>query len=272
MITAVTQRWRAGRDRYRPVGETIDTHRHEVAPILDDVTPRTFVEREHYSRSYPAARFRFGLYRRDELVGVAVFSNPVNDLTLGVLPGEKEERVELGRFVLLDDVPSNGETWFLARAFELLRLEGLAGVLSMSDPLPRHDATGATISPGHIGTIYQAFNGVYLGRTKRHTIRLFEDGTVLNNRSLGKLRAKARANPDPNKTRGWHYVVDELIAHGASPPGRDLEAWRLRWVRELTRPVRHPGNHRYAWTLRRRDRRHLPPSKPYPKFEVRRAA
>ena len=29
--------------------------------------------------------------------------------------------VELGRFVLLDSVAGNGETWFLARSFDILR-------------------------------------------------------------------------------------------------------------------------------------------------------
>ena len=42
---------------------------------------REFVERHHYSRSYPAARRRFGLYRGGELegVGVAVRLAPRDD-------------------------------------------------------------------------------------------------------------------------------------------------------------------------------------------------
>ena len=39
----------------------------------------------------------------------------------------------------------------------------------------------------------------------------------------------------------------------------------MRWLPKLTQPMRHPGNHKYAWTLQRRDRRHLPDSLPYPK-------
>ncbi len=35
---------------------------------------------------------------------------------------------ELGRFVLLDSVPANGESFFLGQCFTLLRREGLAGV------------------------------------------------------------------------------------------------------------------------------------------------
>lgn len=72
MITSVTQRWRDQRGSYRPAGEVIRPAEFEVAAIADDATAKAFVTRHHYSRRYPAARFRFGLYRRSELVGVAV--------------------------------------------------------------------------------------------------------------------------------------------------------------------------------------------------------
>jgi hypothetical protein len=32
-----------------------------------------------------------------------------------------DQAATLGRIVLLDEVPGNGETWFVARCFELLR-------------------------------------------------------------------------------------------------------------------------------------------------------
>lgn len=263
MLTTVAQRWRSGQDRYRPAGEPIDTRRYEVAAIADDTTARAFVVREHYSGSYPAARLRFGLYRGEELVGVAVFSQPVRDEVLSVLPGERLERVELGRFVLLDTVPANGETWMLGRCFELLRAEGLAGVLSFSDPMPRVDAGGRVVFPGHIGGIYQAHNAVFLGRGTVRTLRMLPDGRVLSARAISKLRAGER---------GWRYVVELLEQYGAPTLAGDRWTWGRAAIAAVTRTVRHPGNLRYAWALRRRDRRHLPESLPYPKFDVRRAA
>lgn len=259
MIASLNQRWRARRDSYRPAGEPINTARHDVSPITDDGPAKAFVLAHHYSASYPAARFRFGLFERARLVGVAVFSHPCNDRVLtGVFPGAARDSVELGRFVLLDRVPGNGETWFLARCFELLRGD-VQGVISYSDPVARLDAAGNATHPGHVGTIYQAHNGIYLGRARARVLRLLPDGTTFSDRARQKLRARER---------GWRYAAAALERFGAAPlaAGGDAAAWLDTWAPRLTRPLRHPGNHRYAWALDRAARRHLPPSQRYPKM------
>ena len=255
------QRWLFGRDFYRPAGEVIDPRRYEVAAISEDRVAKAFVLSHHYSGSFPAARFRFGIYRGKLLVGVAVFSQPVrNEVLTGPFPMlEPAEAVELGRFVLLDSVPGNGETWFLARAFDLLRVQGLLGVVSFSDPQPRTCADGRVVFPGHIGTIYQAHNGRYLGRGTARTLRLLPDGTVFSARAASKVR---------QLERGWKYSAAILESHGAVPLDvghEDPAAWLRRWTTTLTRPLRHPGNHRYVWGLNRRVTRHLADSQVFPK-------
>lgn len=258
------QRWRQHRASYRPPEEPICTRLHEVEPIEDDATARDFVEGHHYSGTYPAARFRYGLYRRGQLAGVAVFSHPCSDKVLtNVFPVAPRRSVELGRFVLLDEVEGNGETWFLARAFELLRRvrlpDGarLAGVVSFSDPVPRATAAGALVFPGHLGTIYQAHNGRYLGRGTPRTLRLLPDGTVLSARATQKIR---------KLERGWRYAADQLERAGAAPLDlTDPAGWLRTWLPRLTRTLRHPGNHRYAWPLARQLRDRLPAAQPYPK-------
>lgn len=259
MLVNACQRWNGGRDTYRPAGETIATARYEVAAIDSDRVAKRFVLEHHYSGSYPAARFRFGIYRAGELQGVAVFSVPAQPRCLDALPCEREVAVELGRFVLIDDVPANGETWFLARCFELLRQEGIEGVISFSDPSERTSATGDTVFGGHVGTIYQASNAHYLGTSKAETRRLLPDGSLLHGRALTKVR---------KRDQGWRYAASLLEAHGATPlsEDEDARAWVAHWVGKLTRPLRHPGNHKYAWTLNRRLRRHMPASQPYPKM------
>lgn len=254
------QRWAEGRASYRPATETIRPVEYDVAPMPHEGA-RAFIETHHYSRSYPAARVRLGLYRHGALAGVAVFSQPTNDASLtNVFPTVPVERtVELGRFVLLDEVPGNGETWFLARCFDHLRSQGFAGVLSFSDPVPRRGLDGHMVFPGHIGTIYQAHNARYLGRSTASTLRLLPDGLVFSRRTMQKVRAGER---------GWLGAVAQLAPYGA--PALEASAdrpTRVAWLHEalasLTRPLVHPGNHRYAWSLIRRVQ--LPASQPYPK-------
>jgi hypothetical protein len=273
VITSTVQRWRDRRDAYRPAGELIETSAYEVAPLEgegSDTTARAFVERHHYSGSYPAARRRFGLYRAAELVGVAVFSQPQRDAVVtGVLPGTALDSLVLGRFVLLDNVPGNGETWFLGRAFELLRREEFRGVVSFSDPEPRANAAGAVVFGGHVGTIYQAHNATYLGRrSKRETRILLPDGTVFDRRTMTKIAARVA---------GGQPALELLVRHGARrpAPGEDLEQWVTEAVSKVGRPALVQGNHKYVWALDKRTRRALPASLPYPKLEretTRRAA
>jgi hypothetical protein len=257
----MNQRWRDRRDSYRPAGEPIRTSAYEVAPIRDDNPAKAFVLQHHYSGTYPAARFRFGLYRGGALVGVAVFSHPCNDKVLtNVFPVAARDAVELGRFVLLDDVPGNGESWFIGRCFQLLRAD-VAGVVSYSDPEPRHTAAGEVVHPGHVGTIYQATNGVYLGRARGRVLRVLPDGTVFSHRAEQKIRSRHK---------GWRYSAAVLESHGAAPitPADNPATWLARWLPELTRKLPHRGNHRYAWALDRALRRHLPESLPYPKKDL----
>lgn len=259
MIAAFTQRWRSGRASYRPAGEPIRTADYDVALLERHAEPRAFVEGNHYSRSWVTARHVLGLARRGELCGVAAFSLPVNPASLDVLPGGRATGAELGRLVLADDVPANGESWFVARAFELLHREGVAAVVSFADPEPRTTLEGDVIAPGHVGTIYQALGASFVGRARPDILRLLADGTSFPNRAAAKIRGR---------DRGYERRVDHLVAHGADRLGEseDAAAWLAFWLPRLTRPVRHPGVLKYALAVDPRARRALPASLPYLKL------
>lgn len=279
------QRWRDGAHTWRHRSEGgFDRARYEVAAIAEDEAKR-FVTRHHYSGSYPAAKLRYGLFvtaqalvtarsrsgssfapESNSLVGVAVLSVPMSAKALtGVFPGfvPFDESIELGRFVLLDEVPANGESFFLSQAFRLAARDGMRGVVSFSDPLPRRAAGGAVVVPGHVGTIYQAANALYLGRGTARTLYVMPDGTTLNARSVQKVRAQERG----------HQSVERLLQSlGAEPlrPGQDPAAW-LHGALDAAgiRRLRHHGNHRYAFALgNAAQRRHAELAmahRPYPK-------
>lgn len=269
----ITQRWRDRRDHYRSQGDAFHPEEYGVEPIALDRPAKAFVETHHYSASYPAARCRIGLYRKrigwfaPELVGVAVFSVPMQQ---GVIPHyapglSPAEGIEMGRFVLLDEVPFNAESWFLARARRWVRelLPEVRVLISYSDPLPRQDAAGRTITPGHVGTIYQAGNATYHGQAKGRRHWLTPAGTFLSERGLSKVR---------NQERGWEGVVSGLISMGAPGPawGRETpEAWVARILREGPfTAVWHPGNHVYSWPLSEDCPKVWAPSKAYPKRQI----
>jgi hypothetical protein len=230
----------------RPAGETIDTSKYGVE-LLEESRAKAFVVEHHYSGSYPAARLRVGLFRSRELVGVAVFSVPMHN---GVVPSYVEglapaAGIELGRFVLLDDVPANGETWFLGKAFRVLRAElpEVRALLSFSDPIRRVSADGSTVLPGHVGTIYQAHNGRYVGRSTARTVHVAADGRLVSPRALSKIR---------KDERGAAYALRQLLAMGA-PERQPHEKGAAYVSRALIegpfRRVRHPGNHAYLWPV-----------------------
>ena len=243
MLTTLAQRWREGRATYRPSGELFDPRGWFVEEIHNDRTPRAFVAAHHYLRTLPPTRRRFGLYAPGgALAGVAVFCVPSRDEVLSPLPGGRDASATLGRFVLLDEVRANSETWFLSRALAVLRREGWAGVVSFSDPFPRTDAAGAVTFPGHIGNLYQALGAVYLGRARSEGLLLLPDGRSFDRRTLSKaLRGE----------RGQRYAVAQLVAAGAIAPsaGEDLGAWSRAWVPRVTRRVKHPGTLKYVFPL-----------------------
>jgi hypothetical protein len=261
------QRWRDRKARWRHRSDGgFDARAYDVAP-LDDRTAKAYVERHHYSGTYVASRRRYGLWERSgTLVGVAVLSIPVRAAVLTRAFPELcpyAESLELGRFVLADQVPGNGESWFLARVFRLAAREGIQGVVSFSDPVARRDTENRVVFPGHIGVVYQASNALYAGRGTARTLLLLPDGRVLNERAVAKVRALDVG----------HAYVEELLRSFGAPARRGAAPaiWLPTALHEAgVRTLWHPGNHRYLFRLGDRYARrsiHVGyPSLPFPKL------
>lgn len=244
------QRWRDRRHSWRrPADGGFDPARYGVAPVAE-AQAKAFVTGHHYSGTYPAAVHRFGLFDlagpAPALAGVGVLSVPASAPVLtSVFPTLEPfaEALELGRFVLLDEVPANGESWALGQMWRLAAAAGVRGVVMFSDPVPRRAADGTLVMPGHVGTIYQATNATYTGRGTPRTLTILPDGTVMSARAQQKVRAQ---------DRGHEYAERSLIALGARPmrAGERPAAWLARALADAgAQKVRHGGNHRYAFTL-----------------------
>lgn len=243
------QRWRGRRPVYRPAGEVIDPSRLAVASI-DELTAKAYVVDRHYSGTYPASRCRVGLFRKlpfqaDKLVGVAVFSVSAQRRALPAYFGDVGDGCELGRFVLDDDVEGMGETWFLRRAFGVLRQQkrSVEVVLSYSDPVERRDSAGVVFKPGHIGGIYLAHNAVYFGRARGRKLLIAPDGRVASERSLSKIKVE---------DRGWLGACAMVEAMGgpARVIGESGDSYHRRLLASGAFTVMdHPGNHVWGWAF-----------------------
>lgn len=270
MADTACQRWNPGRVQSwrRPGDGGFSPDRYGVAAITD-AEAKAFVTGLHYSGTYPAACHRYGMYllgQAPDLVGVAVLSVPASERVLtAVFPrlAAYRESVELGRFVLADQVPANGESWFAAEVRRLAAVAGVRGIVAFSDPVPRTTAAGQLVKPGHVGVIYQASNAFYCGRSTARTLTLLPDGTVFSDRAAQKIR---------QQERGHAYAEAQLIALGAIPrrAGQAPAGWLAGALGEVkARRIRHPGNHRYAWATGTRQQRRAvridPLPGPYPK-------
>ncbi|MGW1870426.1 Mom family adenine methylcarbamoylation protein [Streptomyces mauvecolor] len=211
------QRWHAGQHSWQHVRDGgFDARHYQVDVIPDQAPGKAFVLTHHYSRSYPAVKVQFGLYEvaggERRLSGVAAFGVPVSTAVLTKpLPELRpySESLECSRFVLLDECPGNAESWFLARCFDALLADGVRGVVSFADPVPRRTVSGALVMPGHVGTIYAATNALYTGRATTRTVKLLPDGTVFHARAAQKIR---------RQEQGHEYAEAQLRAFGAPPP------------------------------------------------------
>lgn len=262
------KRWLNREQRWRRPGELFSPGRYAVDGI-DERIAKPFVEQHHYSGSYPAGRFAVGLYGVfGRLCGVAVFSVPMNQHTIPKYAGlQPNAGCELGRFVCLPEVRYNGESWFLSRAFELLDREKpeIRAIVSYADPLERTQGA-ALVKPAHYGTIYQASNATFAGRSYARILTFAPDGSVVSNRAIQKL---------VNEERGWEYVQRQLLRWGAvsRAPGETLASWARRAL--ATTPFtrrKHPGNLAYVFGLDRRVKNQIRSlhhgGLPYPKKEA----
>lgn len=260
---SMDKRWARRRQAWVSPPDVFNPARYSV-DVVDEKLAKAFVCENHYSGSYPAARLAVGLFGPGGLVGIAVFSVSMNQ---NVIPAyttlSPKNGAELGRFVCDPSVRFNGESWFLARAFPFaLRERGIQAVVSYADPLERPEIE----KPAHWGTIYQASNATYAGRSSSETLLIAPNGAVVSRRSLAKVRRQERGN---------EYAARQLVHLGAPPRGfgECPEAWVARiHTSPGFRRVRHPGNLAYVFGLTAKARRLIQNRHagglPYPRKEI----
>lgn len=244
------QRWSNRRPSWLHTSEGgFNPARYSVTE-LDWKTALDFVVTHHYSGAFSSAVRRYGLIDRwaDRLVGVCILGNGMREAVLtSAFPAltPYTQCLELSRLVLLDEIPANAESWFVASAIDAASAggRGLRGAVMYSDPNARRTPAGL-VMPGHLGIVYQSLNCWYVGPSKPRWEDHLPDGTVFPERSASKIRGLER---------GHGGAVRRLVQLGAANPGdltRMTGDQRAEWTTAALTQVgavrtRRLGKHRY---------------------------
>jgi hypothetical protein len=124
-------------------------YRHAMAMVVE----------HHYLHRRAPASFCYGLFESSgQMVGTIVYGKPASpSLCNGIAGPEESSRViELTRLWIADMTPKNAESFLIGNSLKMLPDE-FDIVVSFAE-----------IGAGHVGTVYQATNWIYTGKSDRH--------------------------------------------------------------------------------------------------------
>jgi hypothetical protein len=190
---------------------------------------KQLVVREHYLHSFPGGtKLAFGAFVGTRLLGALTLgAGPANAYSL-VASATPDDCLTLTRLWLSDELPTNSESRLIAVVLRSLKKHsGLKFLVSYADP-----------AQGHLGTIYQATNWIYIGLSQATPLYDIGNGRHYHSRSLSHAFG----------SRGRRYFQ----RHGIP-----------------VKLVPQQAKHRYVYFLDSSWRARLRvPALPYPKHEV----
>lgn len=158
---------------------------------IESVIGRDFIVANHYTKGCHQSPNCWGLFDENELIGVIAFATPgaENVRTFIFGPEYKDSVTELHRLFINDGTPKNTESWFISRSLKGLKKERphLKAVISFADS-----------TENHFGTIYQATNALYCGKTQAKYFYRDQSGRLRHPRQSGINISK-----DEALSRGW---------------------------------------------------------------------
>lgn len=163
-----------------------------VRPIDNKLT-RQIAKERHYLHRNPNVSYGFGLYDKNELVGICSFGSPSSmRITNSVCPDDPKSVIELNRLWIDDKCPKFTASWFVSRCLKLLPSYI---VISYADTGVVDEFHGRN----HDGTIYRALNFHYSGQSKASMDWRLPGRT----RNVGPKVEGAIPIPVPPKNRYW---------------------------------------------------------------------
>lgn len=131
----------------RPDGPIFDKNWRESCKVTTVSIKNTEeLIKQHYLSMFPKqVQICFGLKRKEKIIGVITFSQPVREL----INRFGDSTWELSRLYIIDKVPKNAESFFIGAAIRYIKKEykSIRTLISFADP-----------SYGHSGIVYKASN------------------------------------------------------------------------------------------------------------------
>lgn len=179
---------------------------------------KDYIISNHYSHSFnPSSKPRYGLFDKNNLIGVLVFACPSSENIRRSIFGDKYRHtvIELSRLHIKDITPKNTESWFISRCLKKLHEDNpdIKAVVSFAD---------STV--GHSGIIYRATNGLFYGMSAKATFYIDEKG---------RLRHPYQSGTGKIIIDGKH-IINVKKEH----------AKKLNW-----NPTKRQAKYRYCWLI-----------------------
>ena len=125
---------------------------------------KPFILDIHYAKRMPSISYAYGLYKKNNLIGIISYGSPVSPSLCKGIAGENNRSLvlELNRLVLKNN-EKNQASMLIGASLRLL-------------PKPKIIVSYADTAQNHLGVVYQATNFMFTGTTKPRTDMAGKDG------------------------------------------------------------------------------------------------
>ena len=167
----------------------LDTTKLSIREI-DRKLARDMIVKNHYSQKWTKCSVALGLYYSDgtqhkffdmedeKLIGVICYGDPIGRHSGASISTEipRENVYELVRLFIHDGYGSNIESYLIGQGFKWLKENQphIKALISYADP-----------QAGHVGTIYQATNWIYVGQSDSTGNEYFYKGRWTHSKTIG---------------------------------------------------------------------------------------
>lgn len=169
--------------------------------VIDSKLAKQYTLKNHYMKTFPAAKVCFGVFYNNILSGVLTFgySTATKQKVQKIIPNIQDgEFIEMQRMNILDTLGFNTESYVLGKVYELFKKNTKIKVL----------ITHAGGCKNDCGIIYQSSSWMYFGKDKCDDFYLTKSGEYKN------IIAPMRFGRVPKGIKGGQNVGEYLFGEG----------------------------------------------------------